>query len=143
MGQLRVGMIGYEFMGRAHSNAWRQVSHYFRDLTVEPVMKVVCGRTESKVKEAKEALGWQEHSTRWEDVIARPDIDVIDICTPGYSHVTIGLAAAQAGIFVDVPSRVQSVRMHDDKRLFGQWIRKLLKSRRVISGSAVMRNHHI
>src|SRR5499427_9191316 len=95
--KLNVAMIGYEFMGRAHSNAWRQVSHYFRDLTVEPVMKVVCGRIESKVEEAKEALGWQEHSTRWEDVVARPDIDVIDICTPGDSDVTIGVAAAQAG----------------------------------------------
>jgi predicted dehydrogenase len=95
--KLNVAMIGYDFMGRAHSNAWRQVHHYFRDLPVEPVMKVVCGRTESKVKAAKEALGWAEHATRWEDVIARPDIDIVDICTPGDSHTSIGIAAAQAG----------------------------------------------
>jgi predicted dehydrogenase len=96
-GKLNVAMIGYEFMGRAHSNAWRQVHHYFRDLSVEPVMKVVCGRTESKVKAAQEALGWAEYATRWEDVVARPDVDVVDICTPGDSHVTIGVAAARAG----------------------------------------------
>jgi len=95
--KLNVAMIGYEFMGRAHSTAWRQVHHYFRDLPVEPVMKVVCGRTESKVKLAKDTLGWEEYATSWEDVLARKDIDIVDICTPGDSHVTIGIAAAQAG----------------------------------------------
>ena len=95
--KLNVAMIGYEFMGRAHSTAWRQVHHYFLDLPVEPVMKVVCGRTESKVKLAKDTLGWEEYATSWEDVLARKDIDIIDICTPGDSHVTIGIAAAQAG----------------------------------------------
>src|SRR5262245_26597131 len=94
--KLNVAMIGYDFMGRAHSTAWRQVYHYFRDLPFEPVMKVVCGRTEAKVKEAADVLGWQEYSTKWEDVIARKDIDIIDICTPGDSHMTIAVAAAEA-----------------------------------------------
>ena len=58
--KLNVAMIGYDFMGRAHSNAWRQVKHFFQDAPFEPVLKVVVGRTESKVKEAQERLGFQE-----------------------------------------------------------------------------------
>ena len=94
--KLNVAMIGYDFMGRAHSNAWRQVGRFMADLPYEPVMKVVAGRTEAKVKEAAERLGWEEYATRWEDVIARKDIDIIDICTPGDSHMPIAIAAAQA-----------------------------------------------
>ena len=94
--KLNVAMIGYDFMGRAHSNAWRQVGRFMADLPYEPVMKVVAGRTEAKVKEAVERLGWEEYATRWEDVIARKDIDIIDICTPGDSHMPIAIAAAQA-----------------------------------------------
>ena len=95
--KLNVAMIGYEFMGRAHSTAWRQVHHYFRDLPVEPVMKVVCGRSEAKVKDAREALGWEEYATRWEDVLGRSDIDIVDICTPGDTHAEIAIAALEAG----------------------------------------------
>jgi len=95
MAKLNVAMIGYQFMGRAHSNAWRQVSRFF-DTPLEPVMKVVCGRKEAEVAKAAGSLGWQEHATRWEDVIARKDIDIIDICTPGDSHLPIALAAAEA-----------------------------------------------
>lgn len=94
--KLNVAMIGYDFMGRAHSNAWRQVARFMPDLPYEPVMKVVAGRTEAKVKQAAERLGWEEHATRWEDVMARKDIDIIDICTPGDSHMPIAIAAAQA-----------------------------------------------
>jgi len=94
--QLNVAMIGYDFMGRAHSNAWRQVARFMPDLPYEPVMKVVAGRTEPKVKEAAERLGWEEYATRWEDVVARKDIDIIDICTPGDSHMPIAIAAAAA-----------------------------------------------
>jgi predicted dehydrogenase len=94
--KLNVAMIGYDFMGRAHSNAWRQVARFMPDLPYEPVMKVVVGRTETKVKEAAERLGWAEYATRWEDVIARKDIDIIDICTPGDSHMPIAIAAAAA-----------------------------------------------
>jgi len=94
--KLNVAMIGYDFMGRAHSNAWRQVARFMPDLPYEPVMKVVAGRTEAKVKEAAERLGWDEYATSWEDVIARKDIDIIDICTPGDSHMPIAIAAAEA-----------------------------------------------
>ncbi len=93
--KLNVAMIGYKFMGKAHSNAWRQVARFF-DAPYEPVLKVVCGRDESAVKQAADHLGWQEAATRWEEVVARPDIDVIDICTPGDSHRPIAIAAAEA-----------------------------------------------
>jgi predicted dehydrogenase len=95
--KLNVAMIGYEFMGRAHSNAWRQAAFFFKDIPFEPVLKVVVGRTEAKVSEARERLGFQEHSTNYRDVLSRKDIDVIDICTPGDSHAEIAIAAAGAG----------------------------------------------
>lgn len=94
--KLSVAMIGYAFMGRAHSNAWRQVGHFF-DVPYEPVMKVVCGRTGSTVEAAAQQLGWEEHATSWEEVVSRPDVDVVDICTPGDSHEEIAVAAAEAG----------------------------------------------
>ena len=94
--KLNVAMIGYDFMGRAHSNAWRQVGPIF-DPALSPVMKVVCGRTEDKVKAAATRLGWEEHATSWEEVVERDDIDLVDICTPGDSHRDIAVAAARAG----------------------------------------------
>ena len=96
MPTLRVGMIGYEFMGRAHSNAWRQARHFF-DLPLEPVLQVVCGRNEEAVRSAAGRFGFAEHATDWRAVVERDDIDVIDICTPGDSHLPIALAAAEAG----------------------------------------------
>ncbi len=95
MKKLNVAMIGYQFMGRAHSNAWRQVGRFF-DVPFEPVLKVVCGRNEAELARCATTLGFQEYSTSWQDVIARADIDVVDICTPGDSHVPIALAAAEA-----------------------------------------------
>jgi len=95
--KLNVAMIGYDFMGRAHSNAWRQLGHFFPDLPADAVLKVVVGRTEAKVKEARERLGFAEAATSWQEVIGRKDIDIVDICTPGDSHAQIAIAAAEAG----------------------------------------------
>jgi predicted dehydrogenase len=95
--KLNVALIGYDFMGRAHSNAWRQVVHFFKDVAFEPVLKVVVGRTEAKVAEARARLGFEEHATSWEETVARKDIDIVDICTPGDSHPKIAIAAAEAG----------------------------------------------
>jgi predicted dehydrogenase len=95
--KINVAMIGYDFMGRAHSNAWRQVARFFADVPFEPVLKVLVGRTESKLAEARDRLGFAEHATSWHEVLSRPDIDVIDICTPGDSHAEIAIAAAEAG----------------------------------------------
>src|SRR5262245_55721504 len=102
--KLNIAMIGHRFMGKAHSNAWRQAGRFF-DLPVEPVMKVICGRDEEAVKSAADKYGWQEHSTSWQQVVARSDIDVIDICTPGDLHMPIAVAAAEAKkvIFCEKP----------------------------------------
>jgi predicted dehydrogenase len=96
MGQLRVGMVGYAFMGAAHSQAWRTVNRAF-DLPLSARMSVVCGRDEDKVAAAAAKLGWESHSTDWREVIERDDIDLVDICTPGDTHREIALAALAAG----------------------------------------------
>jgi predicted dehydrogenase len=93
---LRIAMIGHQFMGRAHSNAWRQVGHFF-DAPFEPVMQVICGRDAERTRAAAEKLGWQEASVSWEETVRRPDIDAVDICTPGDLHRPVALAAAAAG----------------------------------------------
>lgn len=94
--QVNVALIGYQFMGKAHSNAYRQVGRFF-DLDVEPVMKVICGRSEKKVAAAAELFGWQEYALNWEDVVTRKDIDLVDIGTPNDSHAKISQAALKAG----------------------------------------------
>lgn len=94
--KINVAMIGYQFMGKAHSNAYRQVNRYF-DIDVEPVMKVLVGRTAHKVAAAAEQFGWEESATDWREVINRSDIDVVDIGTPNDSHAVISQAALKAG----------------------------------------------
>ncbi len=95
-GELRVGMVGYAFMGAAHSQAWRTVNRVF-DLPARATMVAVCGRDGAKVAEAASRLGWAEAVTDWRELVARDDIDVIDICTPGDSHAEIAIAALEAG----------------------------------------------
>jgi predicted dehydrogenase len=94
--KLNIALIGYDFMGRVHSNAWRQVAHFFQDVPFAPVLKVLVGRTEARVAEARERLGFEEYATHWQDVMDRKDIDVVDICTPGDAHAEIAIAAAEA-----------------------------------------------
>lgn len=96
MDKLNIAMIGYGFMGRAHSNAWRQVRSFF-DVPYEPVLKVICGRNETEVKRAADRFGWQEHASDWQKVVTRNDVDVVDICSPGNTHAPIAIAAAKAG----------------------------------------------
>ncbi|WP_238012035.1 Gfo/Idh/MocA family oxidoreductase [Dactylosporangium sp. AC04546] len=89
-------MVGYAFMGAAHSQAWRTVNRVF-DLPARATMVAVCGRDGAKVAEAASRLGWAEAVTDWRALIARDDIDVIDVCTPGDSHAEIAIAALEAG----------------------------------------------
>ncbi len=96
MPEINVAMIGYAFMGKAHSNAWRQAPHFFPG-PLQPRMKVICGRHREAAAEAAARLGWEEVETDWRKVIARPDIGIVDIVTPGDSHAEIAIAAAQAG----------------------------------------------
>ena len=102
---MNVGMIGYKFMGKAHSNAYRQVGRFFPDLEVKPVMKALCGRDEAGVRKAAETFGWEGHETDWRRLIARADIDIIDIGAPGNMHAEIAVAAAEAGkhVFCEKP----------------------------------------
>lgn len=101
---LTVGLIGYQFMGKAHSNAYRQVNRFF-DLPYQVRMKTVCGRTEASVKKAADDLGWEGYATDWRKVIEDPEIDVVDVSTPGDSHCEIACAAAEAGkiVFCEKP----------------------------------------
>jgi len=96
MPQASVALIGYSFMGRAHSNAWRQVGRFFSP-KLTPRLKVICGRDRAKVKEAAARLGWEEWATDWREVVTWPDVDVVDVSTPGDTHAEIAIAAARAG----------------------------------------------
>ena len=96
---LNIALLGAGFMGKAHSNAYRQVSHFF-DTGIEPVMKVVCARTLESAREAAERYGWEEHDTDWERVVQREDIDFVDVSTPGNLHHPMALVAAKAGKIV-------------------------------------------
>jgi predicted dehydrogenase len=96
---LNVAMIGYGFMGRAHSNAYRQVNQFF-DLDYRPVMKVACARDAGKLAKFAENWGWESTETDWRKVIERKDVDAIDIGSPNNTHKEITLAAAAAGKMV-------------------------------------------
>lgn len=102
--ELNVGLIGYNFMGKAHSQAWRNAALYF-DLAAKPTLKVVCGRSRDRVRDFADRWGWQEYETDWRRVIDRDDVDVVDIATPTALHHDIAIAAAQAGkhIFCEKP----------------------------------------
>ncbi|MFB8265231.1 MULTISPECIES: Gfo/Idh/MocA family protein [unclassified Streptomyces] len=93
---LGVGMVGYAFMGAAHSQGWRTVGRVF-DLPLRPVLAAVCGRDGQAVRAAADRLGWAAAETDWRALIARDDVDVVDICTPGDSHAEIAVAALEAG----------------------------------------------
>ena len=96
---LNIGMIGYGFMGRAHSNAYRKVGNFF-DLEYQPVLKAVCGRNKAKTEEFATRWGYESVETDWKKLIARTDIDAIDICVPNDLHMEIAIAAAKAGKMV-------------------------------------------
>jgi predicted dehydrogenase len=93
---LNVGMIGYGFMGKAHSNAYANVNHFF-DLPFRPVLKAVSARSADKVKAFADRWGYESVETDWRRLLDRKDIDLIDICTPNNTHAEIAIAAAQAG----------------------------------------------
>ncbi len=93
---LRVGMVGYGFMGKAHSNAWRQAPFFF-PLKAHVEMHTICGRNAAGVQAARARLGWQFASTDWREVVDSPLIEVIDISTHNDSHAEIAIAAAKAG----------------------------------------------
>ncbi|GAA4578084.1 Gfo/Idh/MocA family oxidoreductase [Planotetraspora phitsanulokensis] len=98
---LGVGMVGYAFMGRVHSQAWRSVGAFF-DLPVSPSMTVLSGRSPEATTAAAAQLGWAAVETDWKNLITRDDVQIVDICTPGDSHAEIAIAALAAGKHVIV-----------------------------------------
>ncbi len=94
--KLNIGMIGYGFMGKAHSNAYATVSHFF-ELEHQLVLKVICGRNAEATQKFADNWGFESIETDWRKLIARDDIDVVDICVPNHLHKDISLAAAKAG----------------------------------------------
>jgi predicted dehydrogenase len=93
---LGVGLIGYAFMGAAHSQAWRTAPHFF-DLPLQPRLTVLAGRNQTAVTDAAERLGWESTETDWRRVLERDDVDLVDVCSPGDTHADIAIAALDAG----------------------------------------------
>ena len=94
--ELGVGMVGYAFMGAAHSQAWRTAPRFF-DLPIVPRMRAVAGRDGAAVRAAADRLGWDDAVVGWQDLLTRDDVGLVDVCTPGDTHVEIAVAALEAG----------------------------------------------
>ena len=104
MQTMNVAIIGTKFMGKAHSNAWLNTPHFF-DVPIKPVLKVAVGRNEADLRAFADRWGWEEISTDWQSVVARDDIDIVDVSVPTNLHYPIVMAAAHAGkhIFCEKP----------------------------------------
>ena len=114
---LRVGMIRYRFMGKAHSNGWRQAPRFF-PLKANIEMHTICGRDPQAVEDARKQFGWQNASTDWKSVVNSSEIDIVDVNTPNDSHAEIAIAAARAGkhVLCEKPLAMnvaQCQEMHD------------------------------
>ena len=94
--EINVGIVGTKFMGRAHSNAYLSAARFF-DLPARPVLSVACGRNTADLQAFAQRFGWQATEARWEDLVARDDVDLVDICTGNATHMPIAIAAARAG----------------------------------------------
>ncbi|MGA1015045.1 MAG: Gfo/Idh/MocA family protein [Limisphaerales bacterium] len=97
---LNIGLVGYGFMGRTHSNGYKRVSDFFPDLAYRPVLKAICGRNQERTQAFADQWGYESVESDWQALIQRSDIDAIDICTPNDSHAAIAIAAAEAGKMV-------------------------------------------
>jgi predicted dehydrogenase len=82
---LNVGLVGYQFMGKAHSNAWLQAPHYF-DLPVQPVMHTLCGRSLEPLKKTAKSWGWKNHTQDYKEMLRNPEVDLIDVAVPNNAH---------------------------------------------------------
>src|SRR5215211_102760 len=96
MAEIGVGMVGYKFMGRAHSNAYRQVTHFF-DVDPAPRLRAICGRDEAGVRDAAAQLGWEGYETDFRRLVRRDDIGLVDVASTGNSHYDVVMAALAAG----------------------------------------------
>ncbi|MFP6884034.1 MAG: Gfo/Idh/MocA family oxidoreductase [Roseibacillus sp.] len=97
---LNIGLVGYGFMGRTHSNGYKRVNDFFPDVEYRPVLKAICARNEERANAFAGQWGFESVETDWQALVARDDIDAIDICTPNDTHASIAIAAAEAGKMV-------------------------------------------
>lgn len=114
--KLRVGMVGYKFMGKAHSNAYRAMPMFFSEAPLQPEMAVICGRDPEGTESARAQFGWQELETDWRKLVQRDDIDIIDINTPSDSHLDIAIAAAQSGKHI-LCEKPLAITLQDARRM--------------------------
>ena len=96
MSEIGVGLVGYRFMGRAHSNAYRQVARFF-GVDPAPRMVALCGRDEASVRQAANSLGWEGYETDYRRMLERDDVGLVDISSSGDTHHEFALAALEAG----------------------------------------------
>lgn len=94
--EIGIGMVGHAFMGAAHSQAWRTAPRFF-ELPLVPQMRVLGGRDHARASDAAARMGWESVETDWRELVVRDDVDLVDICTPGDTHVEIAIAALDAG----------------------------------------------
>ena len=92
---LNIGLVGYGFMGRTHSNGYKRVSDFFPDLGHRPMLKAICARNAERTSAFAEQWGFESHETDWRELVKRDDIDAIDICTPNDQHAEVAIAAAR------------------------------------------------
>lgn len=130
METIKIGMVGYKFMGKAHSHAYRDLPLFFPK-SIHPEMKVICGRNPESVAAAAKQFGWEEYAIDWRSLLERDDIDLIDINAPSDVHKEITIAAVQAGkhVFCEKPltltmkdarEMLEAVDLSIEKR---QWIK--------------------
>lgn len=107
MKELRVGIVGHKFMGKAHSNAWKRAPEFF-DMEAKPVLQVACGRNETQLAQFAQRWGWQRTETDWKKMVESDDVDIVDICSPQATHYEIAMAAMKAGkhVFCEKPLAV-------------------------------------
>jgi myo-inositol 2-dehydrogenase/D-chiro-inositol 1-dehydrogenase len=96
---LKIGLVGYGFMGRAHSNAFLQVNRFF-ETEFQPILKAVCARNAERVRAFAANWGYESVESDWRALVKRPDIDLVDIASPNDTHAEIATAAARAGKMV-------------------------------------------
>ncbi len=114
---VRIGLVGYQFMGKAHSHAYRDIPFFF-ETDANPILQAICGRNEDAVSQAADQMGFASYETDWRVLIERDDIDVIDIVTPNNTHAEIAIAAANAGkhVITEKPLAMtveEGERMHE------------------------------
>ncbi len=126
---LNIGLVGYKFMGKAHSNAYHKIGMFFEP-SAKICMKAICGRDEAWVKKSAEKYGWESYETSWERLVRRDDIDVVDITTPSNFHKEIAIGAAEEGkhVFCEKPlalnlkdarEMLEAVKKHGVKHQIG------------------------